>query len=91
MAIQPKDQKILWAKSAGRCSMPECREKLVLEASEKVPSKNLLIGENCHIVAKSEDGPRGNSILTKEERNRYPNLILLCSNHHIVIDIDPEN
>ncbi len=71
--------------------MPECREKLVLEASEKVPSKNLLIGENCHIVAESEDGPRGNSILTKEERNRYPNLILLCSNHHIVIDNDPEN
>ena len=90
MAIPPKDQKILWAKSAGRCSMPECREKLVLEASEKVPSKNLLIGENCHIVAESKDGPRGNSILTTEERNRYPNLILLCSNHHTVIDNDPE-
>ena len=71
--------------------MPDCMEKLVFEASTTVPSKNLLIGENCHIVAESDDGPRGNSILTQDDRNRYPNLILLCSNHHIVIDNDPDN
>lgn len=91
MAIPLKDQKILWAKAAGRCSMPECRKKLVVGASDCLPSKNLLIGENCHIVAESEDGPRGKSILTEEERNRYSNLILMCANHHIVIDNDPCN
>ena len=71
--------------------MPECRKKLVVGASDCLPSKNLLIGENCHIVAESEDGPRGKSILTEEERNRYSNLILMCANHHIVIDNDPCN
>ncbi|MCD6295992.1 MAG: hypothetical protein J7M30_02440 [Deltaproteobacteria bacterium] len=91
MAIPLKDQKILWAKAAGRCSMPECRKKLVVGASDCLPSKNLLIGENCHIVAESEDGPRGKSILTEEERNRYSNLILMCANHHIVIDNDSCN
>ena len=91
MAISQKDQKILWAKAAGRCCMSDCPAKLVLEASEKVPSQNILFGENCHIVAESEDGPRGESILTREERNRYPNLILLCSNHHTIIDQDPDS
>jgi len=90
MAVQTKDIKILWAKAAGRCSMPECRKVLVADASEAVPSKNTLIGENCHIVGEKETSPRGISILTEDERNRYPNLILLCRNHHKVIDDDEE-
>lgn len=91
MAISQKDQKILWAKAAGRCSMPDCRKKLVLASSKKVSSRNILIGENCHIVAESEDGPRRKSVLTAKERNCYPNLILLCANHHTVIDQDSDN
>lgn len=91
MSIPEKDLKILWGKAAGRCSMPDCRKMLVHEASEQIPSKNILIGVNCHIVGEKEDGPRGKSILTPEERNRYPNLILLCGNHHTIIDQDPDN
>lgn len=91
MSIPTKDQKILWAKAAGLCSMPDCRNKLVHDASDAVPSKKILFGQNCHIVAESEDGPRGKSILTIDERNRYPNLILLCVNHHKVIDEDPSS
>lgn len=89
MSIPVKDQKILWAKAAGLCSMPDCRNKLVHEASDEVPSRKLLLGQNCHIVAESDDGPRGKSILSIDERNRYPNLILLCANHHKIIDEDP--
>lgn len=89
MAISPLDQNILWVKAAGRCSMPECRKKLILKGSSHVPSEHVVIGENCHIVANSTDGPRGKSILTEAERDRYPNLILLCRNHHKVIDKDP--
>ncbi len=90
MGINTKDIKILWAKAAGRCSMPDCRKSLVAESSDAVPSKNVLIGENCHIVGEKETSPRGKSILTENERNRYPNLILLCRNHHKIID-DDEN
>lgn len=88
MYVQTKDIKILWAKAAGRCSMPDCRKTLVAESSDAVPSKNTLIGENCHIVGEKETSPRGKSILTEDERNRYPNLILLCRNHHKIIDDD---
>lgn len=89
MGIQSTDLKILWAKAAGRCAMQDCRKPLIAEASDDVASKNVLIGENCHIVAESEGGPRGASKLTSEDRDRYPNLILLCRNHHRIIDQDP--
>jgi hypothetical protein len=88
MGINAKDIKILWAKAAGRCSMPGCRKRLVADASDAVKSKNTLIGENCHIVGDKETSPRGKSILTEDQRNRYPNLILLCRNHHRIIDDD---
>ena len=88
MTIHAKDIKILWAKAAGRCSMPECRKVLVAEASDAVPSKNVLIGENCHIIGEKDTSPRGKSILNDDERNRYPNLVLLCRNHHRIIDED---
>ena len=85
MAINDKDQKLLWAKAAGRCSM--CKKELSVEANS--PSGNTLIGQNCHIIGeKLHNGPRHKSNLSEKDRNRYPNLILLCSNHHIEIDGD---
>jgi hypothetical protein len=89
MGFQPKDLKILWGKAAGRCSMPECKKQLVSDASDAVPSKAIMFGENCHIVAEKPDGPRGKSTLKATDRDRYPNLILLCANHHTIIDQDP--
>jgi hypothetical protein len=49
-----------------------------------------LIGEMCHMIAESEDGPRGRSPLTSEQRDEYANLILLCRNHHGEIDAQSE-
>lgn len=48
-----------------------------------------VVGEACHIVAQSPDGPRGESELTKEQRDKYANLILLCNVHHKHIDDQP--
>ena len=45
-----------------------------------------LVGENCHIVAEKDDGPRANRAMPIEQRNSYGNLILLCRNHHKVVD-----
>lgn len=88
LPISAKDQKLLWGKAAARCSMPECRRSLVAASSELAASTGILIGENCHIVAEKSGGPRGQSVLTTAQRNRYQNLILLCSPHHTIIDQD---
>ena len=86
--INAKDQKILWARSAGRCSMPDCRKKLTFDKAEE--SSSVTFGEMCHIVGEknSATSPRGESKLPLEDRNEYSNLILLCSNCHKIIDKD---
>ena len=48
-----------------------------------------LVGEACHIVAQSSDGPRGDSPLSPEQRDKYGNLILLCNIHHKQVDDQP--
>lgn len=45
-----------------------------------------VVGEAAHIVAEKEDGPRGVSQLTREQRDRYSNLLLVCNVHHKQID-----
>ncbi len=45
-----------------------------------------IIGEMAHIVGEKQDGPRGDSTLSESERDEYHNLILLCNNHHKLVD-----
>ncbi|GGH70132.1 hypothetical protein GCM10011379_28100 [Filimonas zeae] len=45
-----------------------------------------VLGEEAHIVAREEKGPRGKSTLTPEARDKYNNLMLLCQKHHKIID-----
>ena len=42
----------------------------------------------AHIIAKRPNGPRGCE--SQEEDNSYDNLILLCPNHHAIVDKDPD-
>ncbi|WP_407120950.1 HNH endonuclease [Bradyrhizobium sp. STM 3561] len=84
MAISVKTQKMLWGRAAGRCSHPECRIDLYEDETET--DDPTLVGENCHMVAESNDGPRADPTIPMERRNSYNNLILLCRNHHKVID-----
>ena len=43
----------------------------------------------AHIVAASREGPRGAEALTANERATHTNLILLCPDHHAVVDAQP--
>ncbi len=88
MTISPKTMKMLWGRAAAICSMPNCRQQLVLDDTGFDPES--ILGEMCHIVAESEEGPRGRSQLSIAERNHYSNLILLCRNHHREIDEQPD-
>jgi hypothetical protein len=58
----------------------------VLVVDETETDDPSIIGEEAHIVAQKDDGPRGLSDLSIEQRDRFENLILLCRNHHKVID-----
>lgn len=45
-----------------------------------------VIGEEAHIVAEADRGPRADPSMPKTERNSYPNMILLCMPHHTFVD-----
>jgi hypothetical protein len=49
-----------------------------------------IVGEICHIKARAPGGPRYDARQSTEDRHGYENLILLCANHHTVIDDDTE-
>ena len=80
----PADLALLWSFSGGFCCFPDCDVICVEEATDIEPSTK--IGVIGHIEAASDGGPRPNSSLTQQQRNAYPNLILLCPNHHTLVD-----
>lgn len=73
-----KEIKILWGRSGNRCAI--CKLELTPDGEKQT------LGEMAHIIARSEDGPRGCSSLPSNERDKYSNLILLCPTHHAEID-----
>jgi len=79
-----RDVKILWGRAGNRCAFPNCRIELTPDG------KTDTLGVMAHIVAKSPQGPRGNSDMSIDERDDYSNLILLCPTHHKIIDASPE-
>lgn len=79
---------MLWGRAAGRCSYPSCGMEVVSDESEA--SAPTLIGENCHIVSAKPGGPRSDIFIPSDQLHSYDNLILMCRNHHKVID-DSQN
>lgn len=82
MTYTEKTKKILWGKSGGKCAFPKCERDLIGEADN-------IQGEICHIVAKNEGGPRWRKNFMGDI-NGEENLILLCAEHHKLIDDFPE-
>ena len=87
MSIRAQTRKMLWGRSGNICAFPDCKTDLVMDISETDDIS--VVGEEAHIVAEKNDGPRGKSDLTLEQRNKYSNLILMCSVHHKIIDEYP--
>ncbi|MFI5298907.1 MAG: hypothetical protein ACHREM_12485 [Polyangiales bacterium] len=82
MGIAAKTRKQLWGRAANRCS--KCRTIVTMGGEAASP----LIGQECHIVAREPEGPRGRSPLTANERDSYANLLILCAHCHIEVDSD---
>jgi hypothetical protein len=84
MSIAQPDLKLLFAESGGVCAFPNCGRRIVEPATQA--DEAVLIAHVAHIVADSPDGPRGDSPLTPQERNRHHNLLVLCTEHHAIVD-----
>ena len=72
----------LFAKSRNRCAFPECTQPMTHEKS--------IVGVVCHIKGDKPGSARHDSTQAPHARQGIDNLILLCSNHHKIIDDDVE-
>lgn len=81
--IKDSDRKILWTRSGNRCSMCDLILTMKIESG-----KNIIVGEEAHIISKKINGPRHEKL---ENYDTYENLILLCPNHHSIIDKNPDD
>ena len=82
MSISIKTHKMLWGRAASRCAI--CKTDLALDKTEV--DDESLVGDECHIVARQDGGPRGDESWQTDQRDKYSNLILLCKNHHKQVD-----
>ena len=72
----------LYCVSGNRCAFPGCSTPLL------EPESKVLISEMCHIKADRPNGPRYDESQSDAERHSFDNLIIMCGNHHKVIDTD---
>lgn len=86
--IPDKEMKALIALSGGVCAFPDCGKRLIEPGNADDPA--VFLGEMAHIVADSRQGPRGDSPMSDEDRDRHTNLLLLCGDHHKTIDSQPQ-
>ncbi|MFJ7649833.1 HNH endonuclease [Lysinibacillus sp. NPDC097279] len=77
MGITDPTRKKLWSRSGNKCAM--CKTQLISDNED-------VIGQECHIKGKEPGSERHDSTLSKQEVDSYGNLILLCPNHHVLID-----
>lgn len=84
MAISDNTSKLLWGRAAGICSNPACREDLTVLVEG---NRSFNVGEMAHVIARSQEGPRGESGGGSDE---YENLVLLCPTCHRTIDKAPD-
>jgi hypothetical protein len=86
VAITAHTRKVLWALSNNECA--RCEADLV-RAPEADGDVHAIVGQECHIVARSLAGPRGEAE-PRGDVDGIDNLILLCANCHAVVDSQPE-
>lgn len=83
MAVSSRTHKLLWGRSHNMCAI--CRAEL----TEVDGPSRLVLGEEAHIIAQSDAGPRGRAG-DRSDIDGYDNLILLCADDHKRIDSQPE-
>ena len=73
--------KRLFALSGNRCAFPRCPNSLF-------DQNGTFIADVCHIAGDKSGAKRYDLTQTEAQRQGFNNLIVLCANHHRVIDSD---
>src|SRR4051812_7167131 len=75
----------LWVQAGGRCEYHGCNQYLL---EDDLTTYTLNLAERAHIVGATDAqrSPRGDDVLPLADRNEADNLMLLCRDHHRVID-----
>ncbi|MCQ1766099.1 hypothetical protein NOJ28_11185 [Neorhizobium galegae] len=76
---KPEVLRQLYLLSGNNCAMAACKNIII-------DRKGVMVGQICHIEAALPDGARFNRHQSNEERRALSNLILLCANHHLIVD-----
>jgi hypothetical protein len=73
----------LVARAGGRCQFENCNKNVFLDKVTLTDTNNSNV---AHIIASSPDGPRGNEAESFALSNKIENLMLMCLEHHHLID-----
>ena len=82
-APSPKTVSILIARAGGRCQFENCNKNIFLD---EVTLDDTNDSNVAHIIASSPDGPRGSKTRSFVMSNKIENLMLMCLEHHHLID-----
>src|SRR6266446_3330227 len=81
MPISTRDRRLLWARAGGTCAL--CKSHLTADA--KSGDRDVVLGEEAHIVSEEPNGPRFRP-MPRTEVDAYANLLLLCLSDHKAVD-----
>lgn len=73
----------LWIKAGARCQFRGCNKPI---DRNFLTQERVVLGQYCHIIGDSPDGPRGDSDRSKALAADPANLILCCTSCHKTID-----
>src|SRR3990167_7572820 len=73
----------LCALASGRCEFLGCNKPLWRDG---LTWQEANLAHIAHIIASSPDGPRGDKVLSKKLAKDFSNLMLVCLEHHRLID-----
>lgn len=82
-SIKNNIKNMLWLKAAGRCEFRGCNKCLWQDDLTKNPCN---LANIAHIVSDSPNGPRGDKTRSPLLADKIENLMLLCPDHHNLVD-----
>jgi len=84
-SVSDKTKLRLWVAAGGRCQYPGCNKPLY---RDDLTLADMNRSNIAHIIADSPNGPRGDAILSEQLASDFSNLMLMCYDHHHLIDHD---